>query len=422
MKTKLLQILYDVRHQPVIAWVTFIATALSIFLIMVVVMMQRVSVVPFAPESCRDRLLLGAYIHVSDDGHNDSSAPMSYEIARKLYEGLDGVEHTSFFIRDWDPVDVKGTKNEYITAKSRFVDAEFFNIFDHKLLQGRFFTPEEVKAGIPVAIISERIAREAFGDDNPVGATIIIAQKDYRVCGVVADSSPLASTAFADIFRVAWPENPELYYGDMFGRFYAGLLVADGVDFESVREQVRRRYDELDSELAPEGKKTVYHGSPFDQEVIGAGLSGSNVTPDVGSARRMRYIIYAILLIVPAINLSSMLHSRMRRRVSEIGVRRAYGCTRSRIVFDIISENFIVTLAGGFIGVAAGVIFAYSYSGLYGSVATLGPEARPEIGALLNWTTIGIAVGLCFILNIISASVPAIQAARVNPVEAINKK
>ena len=132
-------------------------------------------------------------------------------------------------------------------------------------------------------------------------------------------------------------------------------------------------------------------------------------------------VVYLILLIVPAINLSSMLHSRLRRR-SEIGIRRAFGCTRSRIITDIITENFLITLIGGIVGVVLGIIFASTYSGLYENMENFGRGDTPALNAIINWTTILTAVGICFLLNLISASVPAWQASRMSPVQAINSK
>lgn len=424
MKTKLIQILYDMRHQPVIAWVTFIATALSIFLIMVVVMMQQVGITPFAPESCRDRLLLGAYLHLTDigDSQGDASAGLTFHSARILYSDLEGVERVSYFCIYKDDSDVKGPQSDAFAVQSRKVDAEFFNIFDHPLVAGRYFTPDEANSLLPVAVITESTARRALGDTEWAGAKILIDQKDYTVVGVVNDNSTLATTASGDIFLPTAESDPSVQWDEYLGAISAALLVKDGVDFQSVRDQVKARYSTLDTELAPKGKKTVYHEAPFDQETIATGLHGSNITPDKNSGRNMRLAIYAILLIVPAINLSSMLHSRMRRRISEIGVRRAFGCTRSRIIADIISENFIVTLIGGIVGVTLGVIFASTYSGLYENMDNFGRGDTPAINAIVNWTTILTAIGICFLLNIISASIPAWQASRLNPVNAINSK
>ena len=93
MKQKFLRIVRDMRQQPLVSTVTFIATVLSIFLFMAVVITTRVKVVPFAPESCRDRLLMGRYIHIKDiEGDMESSGGLSDYMAHKLYYGLEGVE------------------------------------------------------------------------------------------------------------------------------------------------------------------------------------------------------------------------------------------------------------------------------------------------------------------------------------------
>lgn len=77
------------------------------------------------------------------------------------------------------------------------------------------------------------------------------------------------------------------------------------------------------------------------------------------SARRERAIIFIILLLVPAINLSSMTQSRLRQRVAEIGVRRAFGSTRIEMVGQIIMENLVVTLLAGAVGLFISIVMAY---------------------------------------------------------------
>lgn len=118
-----------------------------------------------------------------------------------------------------------------------------------------------------------------------------------------------------------------------------------------------------------------------------------------------------------------MTRSRLRRRVSEIGVRRAFGCHRSRIVYDIIAENFVITLIGGVIGLLLTVMFG---SMLFDAVFTTGwfesysAKATVSIRALLDWSMFAYALLFCFILNILSSGIPAWRASRVDPVEAIN--
>lgn len=421
MNTKLQQIFYDLRYQPVVTWITLVGTTLSIFLIMVVVMMQQVSVIPFAPESCRPRLLLGAYLHITSTDPNeqyDSSAGLSYESAKKLYGNLDGVEHTSYMMVGTETGSVKGPTEDAFEVGFRKADAEFFKIYDHQLVEGRYYTPEEADAMRPLAVITESVARRLFGTATKTGNTFLFNHEPYTVAGVIKDNSKLALTGGGDIFLPTGPNDPDMNHDERFGSVGVSLLVKEGVDFEYVRDQVKARYAALDTELASENNKTVYHEAPFNQETIASGLGGSNVTPSSKEENRGRMVLYTLLLLVPAINLSSMLQSRLRRRVSEIGVRRAFGCTRSRIITDIIAENFIITIVGGIIGLALGIAFALTYNGLFDTVDDMGITS-PTLSVLLNWRITLSALAACFILNLISAALPAWQASRLNPVNAI---
>lgn len=408
------------RTQPVIASVTILGTALSIFLIMTMLMMQLVSTMPFAPETHRDRMLYGRYFHVVGIGNNTSnSGGLSYYRAKQLYDGLEGVELMSVTSESPERLDVKGSTGESFPAEIRESDEVFWRIYDFDLLDGRYYTPEEIDAGSRVAVVSEGTALRLFGTGNAIGQHFLLNHNDYEVIGVVGNVSKLATCASGDVF-IPVDVHTEGWNNNNFNMLRAALLVKDGVDFESVRTQVRARYAIADTELASNGFKTVYHGAPFDQEVIASGQSSSNMTPDLTTERTIRGIIYAVLLLVPAINLSSMLHSRLRRRISDIGVRRAFGCTRRRIITDIINENLIVTIAGGLIGLLAGILFALFCDGVYPTA--YGESIHPSLSVLLNWRILVSAFGACFCLNVLSAAIPAWQAAGVNPVEAINAK
>lgn len=417
MKTKLLQILYDMRTQPVTAWVTVAGTALSIFLIIVVLMMKSVLLTPFAPESNRSRMMYAPYIDTRQSENNSSSGCMSGAIARRLYSGLDGVEKISLMSLEPNPINVKGTSGERFVAQQRKADAGFWEIFDHKLLAGRYYTPEEVEAGTKVAVVSEATARRLFGTDDAVGKSMQIDFIDYQVIGVVANTSALATIGCGDSFTPI-EVNYISDWNPNMGDVSVALLAAPGADHDAIRSQVESRFAQVSSEMSDEEGWLEYHNSPFDHKLYTAVRVYSNTTPDDSIANATDTLIYVLILLIPAINLSSMLHSRMRRRVSEIGIRRAYGCTRMRVIGDIVGENLIVTVAGGIIGIAAGTLFALFYDGLFTDAN--GEAVRPALGMLLNFRTIGLALSACLILNLLSASLPAWQAARLSPVQAIN--
>lgn len=422
MKNKILQILYDLRHQPVISGVTLIGTALTIFLIMIVVMIQQIPVLPFAPESNRPRLLLGCHMHLESLNQSGirCGAGLSFNSAKKLYENLEGISCSSYFQKDAVKEDVKGTTDKLFLVNGRKTDADFFKVFNHTLVKGRFYTREEAEATENVAVVAETTAYKLFGDSDPIGQTFQYGFKPYRVIGVVKDTSTLATLGSGDIFIPTSQNDANMSYEEYRGDISVALLVEPGVDFGSIRNQVKARYAALSTELEESGWKAVYHEQPYDIETVAFALGGVNATPDIEGVKKSRRLIFVILLLVPAINLSSMLHSRMRRRISEIGVRRAFGCTRSRIILDIISENFLITLAGGILGLLLGIIVGINYAALYDTVQNIGKGGTPALSMMFNWTILLTALAVCFVLNIISAAVPAWQASRVNVVDAIN--
>ena len=429
MNRKLKEIIFDMRHQPVIAGVTLIGTALSIFMIIVMVIVQQIAVLPFAPESQRGRLLHGWYMNIADlSGEGESSSGLDYETAERLYGGLEGVERMSVYAKDVEPATVEGPMHNPFSVDLRRTDGEFWNIFNHTLVSGRYYTAEEARDNRHVAVVNESTARQLFGDGGAVGKTFYVDFEEYTVIGVVKDHTRLATHAQSDVFLPASPLDPNLRWGDnpCLGNLATVLLMEDGADPEDIRAQVKTRYDQLNSELKAQGKTAVYHQSPYDQFTAINGNMGSNTDPETESSRNMHIVIYALLLIVPAINLSSMLHSRLRRRVSEIGVRRAFGCTRMRLIADILAENMLVTLVGGVIGVTLGYVFAMNMDSLYLNILPYSncthPLGTPDLGMLLNWRTIGVALGVCLVLNVLTASIPAWQATRLSPVEAINGK
>lgn len=84
------QALAQLRQHPLISIIGIVGTALSIFLIMLVVMMQQVKVAPFSPESNRNRFLHVHYMSIShkDWGNGTSNGPMSVQTAREVYKSL----------------------------------------------------------------------------------------------------------------------------------------------------------------------------------------------------------------------------------------------------------------------------------------------------------------------------------------------
>ena len=420
------QIYYEMKHQRMMTWVSISGTALAIFLVMAFVMVDQLNSVEVAPESNRSRILIASGFHVKNQkGMDSSTSGLNLDIARRLYENLEGVEVLSYINAFNDNCDVNIPGQEIFTMAPKNVDNEFWNIYDFTFIDGRPFDEAEVKSDAKLVVLTKSAARSLFGEEKVAGREIEVDAYPFRIVGVVEDVNPLLTSSFANFYKlcnIAGIKNDD----PQFGSANVVMLLKEGVSPESVKTQVENRYNMIQSEFSKEGYEAVYHGQPYTSEEVGIGGYGSNNGPDLDSHNRVQWIIYSILILLPAINLSSMTRGRLRHRVAEIGVRRAFGAKRNSIIRQIFGENLIITFFGGMLGLLFSIIFVwlasnmiFSMSGeLEQSLETV--NARPDLGMLFRWGNFLWALLFCFILNVLSATLPAWRASKVEPAEALS--
>ena len=396
------QALAQLRQHPLISIIGIVGTALSIFLIMLVVMMQQVKVAPFSPESNRNRFLHVHYMSIShkDWGNGTSNGPMSVQTAREVYKSLKTPEAVTVYccMTVSTPVSLPGAPA--IGADVRETDDTFFHVFDFQFTDGKPYDEATFTAGRPVAVITESISRALFGST--------LADMAYGQVWIPFTSTNLSNDTWSD---------------NHMGMMSVTLLAHDREDFDEIRAEAKRRMNEYNSILADQGYTLIDRNRPYDQETQSISFA-ANLEPDLKAARRERVIIFIILLLVPAINLSSMTQSRLRQRVAEIGVRRAFGSTRIEMVGQIVMENLVITLLAGAIGLLISILFAYwgtdiLFAQPY-SVTLNAPTVDSRI--LLQPSTFLYALLFCFVLNLLSSGIPAWRASRTNIVNALGGK
>lgn len=412
-------------QQPLISGVTVAGTALSIFLIMLVVMVQQVQVEPFAPESNRDRFLhvkCGSIGNENWGEGNTSNGPMSVRSGKEMYKSLTTPEAVTLYTigTTSTPVNVPNQPATAVDVKE--TDDDFWRVFDFVFVDGKPYDRATFDAGSPVAVITESVARLLFGSTRVAGREFLLAHAPYRVCGVVRDVSTLATTAYAQVW-IPYSSTDQVnntWNNGLMGLMSCTILAKSRSDFPAIREECDRRLEAYNQVIGENGYKFISRNRPYDQEKDAIAVA-ANWEPDLKAERRSRFMVYLILLIVPAINLSSMTQSRLRQRVAEIGVRRAFGCTRGEVAGQILAENFIVTLLAGVLGFLLSVLFAYVGNEVLFSQEysmTLNPPVV-DASILIHASTFLWALLFCFVLNLLSAGIPAWRASRMNIVESI---
>ena len=416
----------QLRQQPMISTVTITGTALAIFLIMLVVMVQQVQVVPFAPESNRDRFLHVKWMSIANKewGDGTSNGPMSVRTAQECFQSLKTPEAVSIYACQTEstPVGLPGQPSTGVDMLQ--TDDAFWRIFDFSFTAGKPYGKATFDSGIPVAVITESVSRHLFGTTESVGREFLLNHAPYRVCGVVKDVSTLATTAYGQVWIPFTSTNfKNDTWSDHMGMASCIILARHRSDFPAIREEAERRQREYNTLIGEQGYELIYRNRPYDQEK-NALVTGANVEPDVNAARRQRLIIFLILLIVPAINLSSMTQSRLRQRVSEVGLRRAFGSTRMEIMGQIVAENLVLTFFAGVLGLLLSVVFAYLGESMLFAEGFSKTVNAPLIDSsiLLHVSTFGWALFFCFVLNLLSSGIPAWKASRVGIVNALGGK
>lgn len=195
---------------------------------------------------------------------------------------------------------------------------------------------------------------------------------------------------------------------------------------EAVRQKVTERIAQFDRELQPEGSFET-QGAP-DPFWVSLFRKYSSQPPEVLS-ELMRYgLVFLLLLLIPAVSLSGMADSRMNRRMAELGVRRAFGAPRTTLFGQILMENLLYTLLGGALGllISFGLVqlvrsWIFFSSPMDVTTAEVSAMVLPT-GSLLNPWVFLIALAVCFVLNLLSAMIPAWRASRRPIVESLNLK
>lgn len=417
------QILYELKAQPVISSVSIIGTALAIFLIMVVVMLQQVKVVPFAPESARDRMLHWRCMSVQEVGTDDSSnGPISYKAVEELMLSLDTPENVTAYSVNTETMSSNVPNERMHQYDVRQTDHRFFDVFDFKFINGAKYTDADFESGLPKAVITRSVARDLFGTTDAAGREFFLNTAPYTVVGVVEDVSTLADHAYGQIwipFTSTGLQDNIWLYGTM-GMLSATILARSSSDFDAIRDEIARVGEAFNSQMrSTYNHEIIWRNRPYTQEKDAVG-KWANIEPDLEKDRKNRMIVFLILLIVPAINLSAMTQSRMRRRMEEIAVRRAYGASTWRIISSLLGENLVTTLIAGAIGLALCIVFAWLCGPMLFSTMTSSTIA-PRVGmdVLLHWTTFAWAIGFCFVINLLCSGLPAWRASRQSIVNSL---
>ncbi len=410
-KVYLKQAVALLRQNPFISTVSVVGTALAIMMVMTLIVTQEIRTTTAAPEINSDRILTMRVQYLSDTARNSmSGGNISMENGR-LLKGLATPELISIQGVGTleQPVNLPGeTSARNYTI--RLTDGNYWEMFRFKWLAGRPYGEEEVDAGVADAVIDSRVSRELFGEADPIGKTIVVSFREYRVTGVVDVVSPVFPNAYS---RIWLPYTTQ----DIIGMQLL-LLARDKGDFPAIDREVREVEYNFNIANAPQ---TIWFKGPESRKYISLGIWANDADGYIRAKKRtsaIRGAVIAFLLLIPAVNLAGFSLARSRKRTTEIGIRKAFGARRGVIMVQVLFENFITSLIGGFLGLGL------SYAVILSSRAwLLDIPAGSEIPfrSLFSVPVFLAVLLFSLILNLLSAGIPAYRSSMMSIVNCLNR-
>ncbi|MEM8611572.1 MAG: ABC transporter permease [Cyanobacteria bacterium P01_H01_bin.105] len=284
-------------------------------------------------------------------------------------------------------------------------DTNYAEVNNITLQSGRFFTPDELTAAQPVAILGPTVEEELFGNSaNSIGKSIRIQGQRYSVIGIANEKGAQGR------------ENPDeqIYVPltNMSARL-VGNNALSGIAVQGIAIKVTEQ-DQLEAaDFQITNLLRVRHniyparGDEDDFRIVSAADLVETLTSTVGLFTVMVVAIAAISLVVGGIGIANIMLVSVVERTREIGIRKAVGATNQAILSQFLTEAISISAVGGGLGVGLGVAIARIAATLF------------DFPFVISLWAIVLGVGLSFVIGIVAGVIPARSAAKLDPIIAL---
>jgi len=334
----------------------------------------------------------GAFTTGGSRGGWGSAATLTVEDARAIKSEIANVAAVSPELRDRAQVLANGLNwNTQILGES----PDYPQIRDWDMASGAMFTEGDVRSLGKVAVIGKTVVDQLFGNDDPVGQTMIIRNIPFKVVGV------LEAKGF-NLFGQDQDDVVLIPYTSHMRRITKRNFINSVMVQAATKETINQVQNDITSLLRDRHKSTEPDFTVRSQLEL---MQMATATTRIMSV--LLGAIASVSLIVGGIGIMNIMLVSVTERTREIGIRMAVGARGRDILIQFLIEAVTLSAAGGLVGIALGMIAAQIVA------ATTGwPTITP-----VAW--IGIACVSSAGIGIVSGFYPAWKASRLDPIEAL---
>lgn len=257
---------------------------------------------------------------------------------------------------------------------------------------GRFLPPDPPQRARAYAVLGSKLRDELYGHASPLGERIRVGGESYRVIGVMESKGQLLGFDLDDAVYI--PVGRAMAMFDRDSLMEIDVLYAAGADAAHVADQVRetllRRHGSEDYTVTTQDQMLDVLGSVLDVLKLAVGALGG------------------ISLLVGGVGILTIMTIAVKERTGEIGLLRALGAPRRQILALFLAEAVLLASLGGAVGLLLG-----------GGIAWLLGAAIPALPTHIAWDFVLLAELVAAGIGMLAGVAPALQAARLDPVDAL---
>ena len=331
------------------------------------------------------------------------------EQTRQELEEIRGVEGVSlYYSRTYS--DQLFYRNSQYNGQIYGIDPHYTSVYGYQIKSGRGFTQKDFDECRKVMLVDANTERSLFGGESPVGKSVELCGDVFTVVGVVALSEEFAPT-------INSMRDYQLYMNNSTGTVYIPSTTWPTAYRFDEPQNVAIKVSSTDA-MTHAGqeaaqvltqKQIVGTDSKFDYRSQDMLEQAQQLQKMSESANAQLIWIASISLLVGGIGVMNIMLVSVTERTAEIGLKKAIGAKKKRILLQFLTESAVLTSLGGMIGVISGIIMAQLISGMM------------QIPVSISFPAIAVAVVFSTLIGVVFGMLPAVQAANLNPIEALRR-
>ena len=282
--------------------------------------------------------------------------------------------------------------NENFSTSLDATSSTYESIKNVELTSGRFISDTDCENRSYVAVVGTYIQNELFGGMNPVGETIKLNGKQFKIIGVYKEEGDSTENSQDNKVTIPYTTAMRFLKNKTISTFYIEAAAEDNIDY------------------AVGGLKafiTKKLGTDSGFSVMSVSQILDTMNEITGMMTTMLAGIAAISLIVGGIGVMNIMTVSVSERTREIGIRKAIGAKTTDILLQFLIESVLLSAIGGVIGIGVGI--------------GLGPVVENILNLRYAVQTNMVIISFCFsaAIGVIFGIAPAKKAAKLNPIEAL---